>query len=291
LDNTRAGALIVRRALAGKQPQIIVAGDPRVYIARVADLLSPSSAEAMTTKAGVHPTAQIGEGAKVGKNAAIGAFACIGGGAQIGEGANIGAHCVIGEEAIIGAYSVLHPHSVVYRRCQIGAGCLIHSGAVIGADGFGFARIDGGKRREKIPQVGRAILGDDVEVGANAAIDRGSLGDTEIGDGVKIDNLAQIGHNAKIGANTVICGCAAIAGSAIIGEGCTIGGAARISGHLTIAPRVEVCGGSAVTADIREPGAKYAGVWPSLPAARWWRTLAWLSRLIAAATKKGRTKK
>ncbi|WP_308388596.1 UDP-3-O-(3-hydroxymyristoyl)glucosamine N-acyltransferase [Acidithiobacillus sp. AMEEHan] len=158
----------------------------------------------------------------------------------------------------------------------LGENCIVHSNAVIGADGFGFAQTDAGY--EKIPQIGRVILGARVEIGANTCIDRGALADTIVGDGVKIDNLVQIGHNVVVGADTVIAGQTGIAGSTRIGRRCRIGGQVGFAGHINIADGTVIAGQSAVTHDIRQAGV-YSGVIPAQEARTWRRTIARLNRL------------
>ena len=159
---------------------------------------------------------------------------------------------------------------------MLGARTIIHSGAVIGADGFGFAPDDG--KWLKIPQVGRVIIGDDVEVGANTTIDRGAIDDTVIEDGVKIDNQVQIGHNCRIGAHSAVAGCAGIAGSVTVGRQCMIGGAAMISGHLAIADRTVIAGGTWVTKSI-DKADTYVSVIPATESREWRRTVALLRGL------------
>ena len=165
--------------------------------------------------------------------ASIGPHAWIGPGAKIGERVVIAANCSIGADVEIGADSRLAANVAIYAGCRLGVRCLIHSGAVLGADGFGFAREADGAW-VKIPQVGRVLIGDDVEIGAGTTIDRGALGDTVVGDGVKLDNQIQVGHNVHIGAHTAMAGCVGIAGSVVIGARCTAGGGAVILGHLHI---------------------------------------------------------
>jgi UDP-3-O-[3-hydroxymyristoyl] glucosamine N-acyltransferase len=160
--------------------------------------------------------------------------------------------------------------------CTLGARAIVHSGAVIGADGFGFAPFAGAW--VKIPQTGRVVIGDDVEIGANTTIDRGTMGDTVIEDDVKIDNQVQIGHNCRIGAHTVIAGCTGIAGSAIIGRHCQLGGAAMIHGHITICDRAVVSGGSTITRSITEPGF-YTSVFPFMQNRDWERNAAVIRHL------------
>lgn len=179
---------------------------------------------------GVHPTAVIEEGVTLGEDVSVGPRAVLEAGASIGARTRIGAHCTVGRDASIGADGYLHPGVVVYAGSLIGARCVLHAGARIGSDGFGFA-FEGG-RYIKIPHVGRAVLGDDVEVGANACIDRGSIGDTEVGDGVKIDNLVHLAHNVRVGAHSVFAAQVGIAGSTRIGAYGRFGGQAGAVGHL-----------------------------------------------------------
>jgi len=208
----------------------------------------------------------------------IGALAVIEAGAVIGDGAVIGAQCFIGTGAAIGAATRLAPRVVVGNDCSIGARGILHSGVVIGADGFGFAPTEG--RWEKIEQLGAVRIGDDVEIGANTCIDRGALDDTVIEDGVKLDNLIQIGHNVRIGAHTAMAGCAGVAGSADIGAHCTVGGGAVILGHLTLADGVHISAASVVTRSILKPG-QYSGVFPIDDNSSWEKNAATLRQLHA----------
>ena len=195
---------------------------------------------------------------------------------SVGEDAVIGAGCFIGRGAGIGADTLLHARVVIQAGCQVGQRAILHPGVVIGADGFGFANEKGAWI--KIPQTGRVIIGDDVDIGANTTIDRGALADTIIEDGVKLDNQIQIGHNCRIGAHTAMAGCVGIAGSATIGKYCTVGGAAMISGHLTIADRVHVTAGTLVSRSIPEPG-QYTGFYPFAKHGDWEKTAATLRNL------------
>jgi UDP-3-O-[3-hydroxymyristoyl] glucosamine N-acyltransferase len=231
---------------------------------------------------GVHDRAVVASGARLGAGVCIEALAVVGEGAEVGEGTRIGPACVLGEGVRIGAGSRLHAGVRVYPGCTIGARAIVHAGAVIGADGFGFAPLEGAW--VKIPQTGGVRLGDDVEVGANTTIDRGAAGDTVIEDGVKIDNQVQIAHNCHIGAHTAIAGCAGIAGSAVIGAGCQIGGAAMIHGHIEIAAGTVVSAGTLISRSIREPGF-YTGVFPSMPNREWERNAALVRHLTEMRTR------
>ena len=196
--------------------------------------------------------------------------------AQVDPSARIGPLCVIESGARIGAHSQLTSRVTVGYDCVLGARCIVHPGVVIGADGFGFAK--DGQRWEKIEQLGAVWIGDDVEIGANTCIDRGALSDTVIEDGVKLDNLIQIGHNVRIGRNTAIAGSVAVAGSATIGANCTVGGGSLVSGHLTIADGVHLSGCSCVSKSITKPGV-YTGVFPLDEHGDWERNAATLRQL------------
>jgi UDP-3-O-[3-hydroxymyristoyl] glucosamine N-acyltransferase len=260
---TRAAAVVVPKALhdATARPRIITT-NAYLYFARLIALLHPE----LLPPAGVHRTATVGPGAKVPPSAAVGPGAVIGRGAVIGADAVIGAGCVIGAGAAVGPGSRLHPNVTIYPGCVLGARAVVNAGAVIGADGFGHA-LDG-ERWVKIPQVGRVVIGDDVEIGANTTIDRGTLDDTVIEDGVRLDNLIQIGHNVRVGAHTAIAACTGIAGSTRIGRHCRIGGAAMISGHLQIVDGVIISGGTTVTGSITEAGV-YTSIYPIAPHREW----------------------
>ena len=284
LATTRAGAVILGPGdrEAGRMPRI-VSDNPYAYYARTVALFHPPRA----AKPGVHPTAQVAPDARVGSGAEIGPFAVIEPGATVGEGASIGAHCFVGEGARIGAGTRLLPRVTVYEGCQLGARCIVHSGVVIGADGFGMARDAG--RWIKIPQVGSVRIGDDVEVGANTTIDRGALDDTVVGDGVKLDNQIQVGHNVVIGPHTVIAGCTGISGSVTIGRDCMIGGAVGIVGHISICDGVTVSGFTFVTKSITEPGTYTSGL-PAMPHAEWLRNAAHLRHLDEVVRGKAKKK-
>jgi UDP-3-O-[3-hydroxymyristoyl] glucosamine N-acyltransferase len=256
---SRAGALIVPPTLAeeaAQQAALIVTPQPYLYYAR----LSQWWARRLRANEiqGVHPTAWIAPDA------------------HLGEGVQIGAFAVVEAGARIGAHSRIAPHVVIGARCELGERCIVHAGVVIGADGFGFAPLEG--RWEKIEQLGRVRIGSDVEIGANCTIDRGALDDTVIDEGVKLDNLIHIAHNVHIGAHTAMAGCAAVAGSARIGRHCTIGGDAKILGHLELADHVHISACSVVTRSILKPGT-YTGFFPIDDNASWEKNAASLRQL------------
>ncbi len=277
LTHTRATAVIMAPPADDCPVAAILTPQPYLYYARVAEWLNPPPAAVP----GIHASAVI-EG-QVAASASIGPHVWIGAGAQIGEHVVIAANCSVGEGAVIGSGTRLAAHVSVYAGCRIGARCIVHSGAVIGADGFGFAREADGAW-VKIPQSGRVLIGDDVEIGANTTIDRGALGDTVIGDGVKLDNQIQVGHNVKIGAHTALAGCVGVAGSAIIGARCSVGGGASILGHLTLADDVNVLAGTLVAKSIPRAGI-YSGAIPFLDHAGWLKNFSRLRHLDAMADK------
>lgn len=256
LATTRAGAVILAEADAdATELPRIVTDNPYAYFAKASAMLNPLP----EAKPGVHPSAVVGAGAKVDATASIAATAVIGEGASIGAFSVIGEGCCIGANVVIGSRARLYPRVVIYHGCVIGDNVIAHSGAVIGADGFGIAMDEG--RWIKIPQIGRVVIGNDVEIGANTTIDRGALDDTVIEDGVKLDNQIQVAHNVRIGAHTAIAGCVGIAGSTTIGRYCRIGGSAGILGHLQIADHVEVAAFTLIGKSIREAGS-YAAIFP-----------------------------
>jgi UDP-3-O-[3-hydroxymyristoyl] glucosamine N-acyltransferase len=250
----------------------ILSDNPYAYFAKVSALLNPPRAE----KPGIHPSALVDKTAVIPDSAAIGAFVFVGKGVKIGQRAVIGAGCYVGDGVEIGDDALFYPQVVVYHGCAIGKRAIIHSGAVIGADGFGLAK-EGG-RWIKVPQIGRVLIGDDVEIGANTTVDRGALDDTIIEDGVKLDNQIQIAHNVHIGAHTAMAGCVGVAGSAKIGRHCTVGGGAVILGHLEIADRVHISAGTLITKSIAKAG-EYTSVMPFSAHQDWLKNAAHLRRL------------
>ena len=268
LESTQAGAIIVppKYSDACSIPRI-VADNPYVYYAKVAAILNRT----VNIVPSVHATAIIETGAVVSPKAHVGAYAVIAKGCVIGDNSYIGPGCILGANVEIGDGTQLQGSVTIYHESKIGCRCLIHSGTVIGADGFGHAEEAGCWL--KIPQIGRVIIGNDVEIGANTTIDRGALDDTVIEDGVKLDNQIQIGHNCKIGAHTVIAGCVGVAGSAVIGKHCKIGGAAMILGHLEITDSVTISPGSMITRSISQSGT-YSAIMPFQNHQEWLKTAA-----------------
>ncbi len=268
LPATRAGCVVLAAGDAEQCPvPAIVTENPYAYYAQAAALVVPPE----PVHPGVHPDATVHPHAQVDTESWVGPRAVIEPGARVAAGAAIGPGCIIGSGVQIGAGTRLSAGVTVLAAARLGRNCLVHPGVVIGGDGFGIA-LDGG-RWIKVPQLGSVLIGDDVEIGANTAIDRGAIDDTVIGDGVKLDNLIQIGHNVRIGAHTVIAGCTGISGSTSIGSRCMIGGQVGIAGHLTIADGTIITGKTLVSHSIREPG-QYSGALPMDESGRWRRNSA-----------------
>jgi UDP-3-O-[3-hydroxymyristoyl] glucosamine N-acyltransferase len=273
--SSHAGALIVPESLADDLAQPCLAlTNPHAGFARAAALLQPEP----QLQTGIHPTAVVAEDAIIGADVRIGPGAVVGSKAKIGPRCQLGPLSVIGPNAELGEDCLLHARVVVQHGCLLGNRVILHPGVVIGADGFGLAWQ--GDSWLKVPQTGRAILEDDVEVGANTCIDRGALDDTVIETGAKLDNLIQIAHNCRIGRHTAIAACAGIAGSTQIGAYCQIGGAAMIIGHVHICDRVTVSAGTFVAKNIREPGV-YTSVQPLMKHEDWKHNAAHLRHLDA----------
>ncbi|WP_296948938.1 UDP-3-O-(3-hydroxymyristoyl)glucosamine N-acyltransferase [uncultured Massilia sp.] len=282
---SRAAALIVAplddaTVAATYEGARIVTTNPYAYFARAAQYFA--ALEETPPAPGIHPSAVVHDGAIVDPTAHVGPHATIEAGAVVGAHAVIGAGCFVGREAEIGEHTQLFPNVTFHARCRIGKRGILHSGAVIGTDGFGFARENG--VYIKIPQTGRVLLGDDVDIGANTTVDRGAMADTVIEDGVKLDNQIQIGHNCHIGANTAMAGCVGVAGSAKIGKNCTFGGAAMVLGHLEIADNVHISSGSMVSRSVLEPG-QYTGFYPLAKNAEWEKSAAIVRNLASMREK------
>ena len=280
LAATRAGVLIVPPSLveqARARGACIETTDPYLYFARLTQWWRARQRAAEVSEGPlVHPSAFVHPSARLAGDVAVGPFAVIEADAVVDEGARIGAHSVVERHARVGAQTVLAPRVTLGYGCAIGQRGVVHSGVVIGADGFGFAPHQG--EWVKIEQLGAVRLGDDVEIGANTCIDRGALDDTVIEDGVKLDNLIQIGHNVHIGRHTALAGCVGVAGSARIGAHCTVGGGAVILGHLALADHVHISAASVVMRSISQPG-QYSGVFPIDDNKSWEKNAATLRQL------------
>ena len=257
---SQAACVIVAPAMetiARTRGACIVSDQPYLYFARLTQWWRQQLSGASRPK-GIHATAVVDPEAWVHPEAYVGPL------------------CVVERGARVGAYSVLKSRVTLGEHCTVGERCILHAGVVIGADGFGFAQ--DGERWEKIEQLGAVDIGNDVEIGANTCVDRGALHNTVIEDGVKLDNLIQIGHNVRVGRNTAMAGCVGVAGSASIGPNCTLGGGAIVLGHLTIAANVHISAATVVTRSLHKPG-QYTGMFPIDDNATWERNAATLKHL------------
>lgn len=282
LAHTRAGAVILGEAEAERfAGTSLVVDNPRLCFARVAALLHVQP----RFRPGIHPTAVVDPQAQIAPTSWIGPQAVVEAGAKIEDDVFVGAGCFVSRGSRIGAHSHLAARVVIGEDCILGARCCLQPGAVIGSDGFGYVK--DGEAWIKIPQLGRVIIGDDVEIGANTTVDRGALGDTVIGDGVKLDNLIQIAHNVQIGDHTAMAGCVGIAGSAVIGKHCTLAGGVGVAGHLEIGDNAHVTGMSLVASSV-PAGETYSSSLPAEPVREWHKNAARLRRLddIARRLKK-----
>jgi UDP-3-O-[3-hydroxymyristoyl] glucosamine N-acyltransferase len=261
LERTRAGAVLCAEEslpLLGGRPAI-VASDPYLAFARASAVFHPRPA----FPPGVDPRAVVEPTAAVDPTATVMAFAYVGAGARVGPRAVLFPHVFVGAESVVGADALLYPGVVLRERCSVGERVVLQPGAVVGGDGFGYAFDAAGPAHVKIPQAGTAVIEDDVEVGANATIDRATLGQTRIGRGSKLDNLVQVGHNVKVGPLCILCGQAGIAGSSELGAGVVLGGQVGLANHLAIGDGVRLGAQSGVMSDLLEPG-DYLGS-PAMP--------------------------
>lgn len=274
---SRAGALLVpagdrgAKLVAGIDRDLLRVADPAQALIRVLDLFHPVE----RPEPGIHPTAVVDDQARVAPSAHVGPFAVVGAGSRIDERVVIEAHTVVGRDCRLGEDSWLHPHVVLYDRTELGCRCIVHSGVVLGGDGFRYAFSEG--VHHKVPQVGRVVLGHDVEVGANSTIDCAGLGATRVGDGTKIDNLVMVAHNVEVGRAALLCGQAGIAGSSRLGDGVVLAGQVGVVDHVTVGDRTQVTAKSAVLSDL-EPDRKVAGI-PARPMRDWSRQLVRIQRL------------
>ncbi|HSK75620.1 MAG TPA: UDP-3-O-(3-hydroxymyristoyl)glucosamine N-acyltransferase [Thermoanaerobaculia bacterium] len=268
-----AGALLVGKGIspAGLGRDLLVVDDSSFALSRLIAVFHPVEAR----EPGIHPTAVLEPGAEVDPSAHIGPYAVIGAGSRIGAGAAVHALAVVGRLCSVGERAVLYPHAVLYDGTEIGAGSLVHAGAVLGADGFGYATSRG--VHHKVPQVGRVVVGEDVEIGANSTIDRAMLGETRVGDGTKIDNLVQVGHNVEVGRHCILCGQAGIAGSTRLGDYVVLAGQAGVAGHIHLGDGAQVAAKSAALTSV-EPKTQVAGI-PAIPLRKWRRQAVLLAHL------------
>ena len=246
---TKSSIVLVNKDFIPEQPisaTLIKVNNAYESLAKLMTLYEQSHPK----RVGIDPLAYVAPTAQIGKDVYLAPFACVGDGAIIGDGTELHPHATVGRNAKVGTNCILYTHATVYHDCIVGNNCIMHAGSVVGADGFGFApTLDG---YEKIPQIGIAILEDNVEIGANTCIDRATMGATIIHKGVKLDNLVQIAHNVEVGANTVMASQVGVAGSTKIGEWCMFGGQVGIAGHITIGDKVVLGAQSGVPGSLKE---------------------------------------
>lgn len=268
---TRAGAVLVGEGVNLSGVNLLVARDPYLALSRLIEIFHPPP----------RPPEGIASGAVIGAGCDIHPSASVASRAVIGDRCRLGARCVVmpgavlGSDVSIGDDTWVHPNVTIYDRCLLGNRVIVHAGTVIGSDGFGFAR--DGRRHVKIPQVGNVIVEDDVEIGANVTVDRATLGSTVIGEGAKIDNLVQIGHNVRIGRDSILVAQVGISGSTRLGEGVTFAGQSGAVGHISIGDGAIIGAKSAVTGDV-PPGAFVIGH-PAIEAGSWRKAVAIIARL------------
>jgi len=286
LASTRAACALISRALHEKNGvtvaahlTLIAVEDPYLAFAKLAQRFAGEAPRPL----GVHPSAVI-EG-ELGPEVSVGPFVYVARGARIARGATLYAGVHVDRDASVGAGSVLFDHVVIRHGCHVGARCILHAGVVIGADGFGFAQDPDGAH-QKIPQVGDVVIEDDVEIGANSCVDRGALGTTRVGEGSKLDNLVQVGHNVTIGPRSLLVAQSGVAGSSKLGRGVTLAAQAGVAGHIRVGDGALVYGQAGVTKDVA-PGEKVGGT-PAIPARDFFRNSVWFAKLaeLAARVKK-----
>ncbi len=274
LSEARCKAVLVAETLeeeAGVFPGRIVVDDPHQALPPLLNRFHPP----LEPESGIHPTAVLGKGVVLGEGIAIGPYAVLEAGSEIGDRARIGPHCVVGRGSVVGAETVLHPQVVLYPGTRLGRRVVVHSGVRLGVDGFGF--VPGGEAHRKVPQVGACVIEDDVEIGANSTVDRGSIGRTVVGEGTKLDNHVHLGHNVQVGRGVLMAAMVGVSGSTRIGEGALFGGQAGINGHIQIGEGARIGGQAGVVGDV-PPGETVSG-YPARSHRDFMRAMAALFRL------------
>jgi UDP-3-O-[3-hydroxymyristoyl] glucosamine N-acyltransferase len=269
--SSRAGALLVQDPAPFAGRNLLVHPEPYLALAKILEVMVPPR----RPRPGVHPTAVVAPTARLGEQVSIGPCAVVGEHVVLGDRVVVGPTCVIGEGCQVGDDTVLHPGVVLEPGCQVGARCILHAGVVVGSDGFGFATSGG--VHHKVPQVGRVVIEDDVELGANVCVDRATLGETRIGRGTKVDNLVQIGHNVVIGEGCLLVAQTGIAGSSKLGRGVILAGQAGVTGHVTVGDGAVVTAKAGAMEDV-PPRSMVSGM-PARPHREWLAAQARLYRL------------
>ena len=268
---SRAGALLVATEEdSGGKPAVVVSS-PTLALAAWLEVLHPAAA----VRRGISKRAHVDSTAALGRGVSVAAGATVEAGAVVGARTVLSAGSFVGRDAVIGEDCYLHPNAAVLERCAVGARCVLQAGAVVGSDGFGY--VWDGSRHRKIPQKGIVRIGDDVDIGANSAIDRATLGETVIGRGTKIDNLVQVGHNVVVGDDSLLCGQAGIAGSARLGNRVTLAGQVGVGDHITIGDGTTATGQAGVTGNL-PAGGVFSGM-PAAPHREFLRSAALVARL------------
>lgn len=270
--STHASAIIVDQKFPSVDKPLLRVRDPQYAYALAAELFF----RPIRYAPGIHPTAVIEPSARIGLNASIGAYVAIDAGVEIGESATLLPHTVIYRDVKIGKNFFAHAHVSVREGCEIGDNVLLHNGVVIGSDGFGFAKNERGQWH-KVPQAGKVVIEDNVEIQANSCIDRGSMGETRIGRNTRIDNLVQVGHNCMVGENSLLCAQVGLAGSTEIGKNVILAGQVGIAGHCTIGDGAVLTAQSGVPNDV-PAGAVYSG-YPAIENRLWLRSVAVFNKL------------
>ena len=266
-----AGAILVGPGVRIERFDLLVAPDPYLALAEILDRMNPAPRHSP----GISPDARVAPDAQLGDAVAIAAFAVLGAGVRLGDRVSVGAGVVIGDGASVSDDTTLMPRVVLYPGTSVGSRCLIHAGVVLGGDGFGFATSKGVHR--KMPQLGRVVIEDDVEIGANSTVDRGTLGETRIGRGTKIDNLVMVAHGASIGPHGLLAAQSGISGSTRIGSHLTIAGQSGTSGHLRLGDGVVIAAKTAVFSDI--PDRSFVAGIPAVDHRAWKRSVALVKML------------
>lgn len=268
---SRAGALLVGRGSKQIGRDLVVVEDPYFALSLLLEVFE----QKVQPVPGIHPTAVLAGGAEVAETASVGAYVVIGRDSRVGEGSVLYPHVVIGKNCAIGKQAILYPRVVLYDHCEVGDRCILHSGVVLGSDGFGYARHGG--RHRKLLHIGKVVVEEDVEIGANTTVDRGLLDETRVGAGSKIDNLVQVAHNVHLGRNCILAAQAGIAGSSRLGDEVVMGGQAGAIGHVELGNGVQVAAKSAVFKPVPS-GQTVAGI-PAGEMASWRRQQALARRL------------